>query len=105
MVKPLAATSGTQPHCMWPVTEATHTSFYGQAKPEEKDLRGLADTLKINYSELEKELGPSFFPVRGGIGEMPPEGWCRALCRSDLQTRSSTAYTRRSCCTATPSKI
>ncbi|CAG8837407.1 46139_t:CDS:2, partial [Gigaspora margarita] len=45
--------------------------FYGQAKPEEADLKKLSVILDIQY--LTTDLGAqTFFPTRGGLLELPP---------------------------------
>ncbi|PKI84010.1 Cyn1p [Malassezia vespertilionis] len=50
----------------------TAAIFYGQAKPEEKDLEALSSVLNIPKDKLVAELGPSFFPLRGGLSSSPP---------------------------------
>lgn len=51
----------------------TAAIFYGQAKPEEKDLKSLSDVLGVPFDALNAVMGPHFFPTRG-LGEFPPQG-------------------------------
>ncbi|CAG8585857.1 6385_t:CDS:10 [Funneliformis mosseae] len=47
--------------------------FYGQAKPEESDLKKLSVVLDIKENYLTTELGTkTYFPDRGGLFQMPP---------------------------------
>ncbi|KAF0535245.1 cyanate hydratase [Gigaspora margarita] len=47
--------------------------FYGQAKPEEADLKKLSVILDIPQQYLTTDLGTqTFFPTRGGLFELPP---------------------------------
>lgn len=109
------------------------SSFYGQTKPEKKDLEALSSTLDIPYAELEEYLGPNYVPHRG-LCEMPPRGescssrdkdqhqlfeirswWSRTRnwfladlasplpCPFALQTLSSIDFTKPSWSTVTPS--
>ena len=48
-------------------------SFYGQAKPEPKDLEAISKSLGLEMQILEKGLGPNFWPDRG-LGPTPPTG-------------------------------
>jgi len=61
-------------------------SFYGQAKPEKKDLEALAKSLDIRQQYLDEALGESFWPDRG-LGEMPPRGEC-IICHQLVQVKS-----------------
>lgn len=47
--------------------------FYGQAKPEPADLEKLSSTLGVSHEGLVDALGPSFFPYRGELMDMPPK--------------------------------
>jgi len=47
--------------------------FYGQAKPEEKDLKALSEVLEVPFEELNAAMGPHFYPTRG-LGQFPPQG-------------------------------
>nr|CAG8436246.1 4255_t:CDS:10 [Entrophospora candida] len=46
--------------------------FYGQAKPDEDDLKKLSVILDIKESYLIDDLDKSYFPTRGGLINMPP---------------------------------
>ncbi|WFD40280.1 cyanase [Malassezia japonica] len=45
--------------------------FYGQAKPEKKDLDKINEALSINWTE--NYLGKDYFPTRAGLDKIPPE--------------------------------
>ncbi|KAK4703073.1 hypothetical protein P7C70_g3150, partial [Phenoliferia sp. Uapishka_3] len=45
--------------------------FYGQAKPEPADIKGIAEVLGLPEEGLTKALGPHFMPERGLV-QMPP---------------------------------
>jgi cyanate lyase len=51
----------------------TAAIFYGQAKPEDKDIKSLAKVMDVPEELLQNSLGKSFFPHRG-LGEWPPKG-------------------------------
>lgn len=51
----------------------TAAIFYGQAKPEDKDLKALSEALNVSYDQLNEAMGPSFFPCRG-LDTFPPQG-------------------------------
>jgi cyanate lyase len=51
----------------------TAAIFYGQAKPEAKDLKALGEALNIPHEQLDEALGDSFFPCRG-LDSFPPQG-------------------------------
>lgn len=51
----------------------TAAIFYGQAKPEEKDLKGLSEVLEIPLENLNAVMGSHFYPTRG-LGQFPPQG-------------------------------
>lgn len=51
----------------------TAAIFYGQAKPDETDLKNLSKVMDIREEYLMQALGPHFFPTRG-LGEWPPKG-------------------------------
>ena len=46
--------------------------FFAQAVPDEKDLKGLSETLDIPLSTLTDQLGVGYTPQRG-LGPMPPQ--------------------------------
>jgi len=47
--------------------------FYGQAKPDESDLKKLSVLLDIRENYLTNDLGTkTYFPDRGGLFQMPP---------------------------------
>ncbi|PLW11849.1 hypothetical protein PCANC_22252 [Puccinia coronata f. sp. avenae] len=50
----------------------TAALFYGQAKPEEKDLEKLSEVLGIPEKEFAKGFPKSFFPIRGTGVQIPP---------------------------------
>lgn len=49
----------------------TASIFYGQAKPEGKDIDSLCKTLNIDAAESHSVIGEGFWPQRG-LGPMPP---------------------------------
>lgn len=51
----------------------TAALFYGQAKPDENDIKKLAKVMDIREEYLVQAMGPHFFPTRG-LGEFPPKG-------------------------------
>lgn len=51
----------------------TAAIFYGQAKPEEKDLKALSEALEVPFEELNAAMGSHFYPTRG-LGQFPPQG-------------------------------
>lgn len=46
--------------------------FYGQAKPEESDIKALAALLDIEETTLTTALGPQYFPDKGKLIDLPP---------------------------------
>ncbi|BFZ53449.1 Cyanate hydratase [Savitreella phatthalungensis] len=46
--------------------------FYGQAKPEGRDIERLHATLGVPKDALEASLGDGFFPDKCGLTDMPP---------------------------------
>ncbi len=47
--------------------------FYGQAKPEQQDIKMLASVLDLNETTLDEEMGDSFYPDKGKLNDMPPK--------------------------------
>lgn len=46
--------------------------FYGQAKPEQKDISALSSILGIDQAVLDDALGDAFFPDRCKLLDLPP---------------------------------
>jgi len=46
--------------------------FYGQAKPEPKDIESLSKILDIDLAQFNAEHGDHWWPHRGMVGPMPP---------------------------------
>jgi cyanate lyase len=50
----------------------TAAIFYGQAKPDDNDIKALSKVMDIREEYLQEAMGPHFFPTRG-LGEFPPK--------------------------------
>ncbi|GAB5587083.1 Cyanate hydratase [Umbelopsis nana] len=46
--------------------------FYGQAKPTPEDGEKLSSILNVPQAHINDDLGPDFFPDRGGLMSIPP---------------------------------
>jgi len=46
--------------------------FYGQAKPEPKDMESLSKLLGVSFTQFNAEHGDQWWPHRGQVGPMPP---------------------------------